>query len=70
MKTKDLVDFIKDEIKKIDISLEGNSWDYCDDDESPDFEQRGKDHAQKDAYMKVLNFINKELSTIYDKLNI
>jgi len=66
MNTKDLVDFIKEEIKKLDASLEENSWEYCDDDESPDFDQREKDHAQKDAYMKVLNFINKELSTYHD----
>lgn len=64
--TKDVVDFIKDEIKKLNESLKENSWDQCDDDESPDFEQREKDHAQIDAYQKVLNFIAKQLGTSYD----
>jgi hypothetical protein len=59
--TKDIVDFIKDEIKKIEASLKENSWDNCDDDERPNFEKRAEDHAQKDAYEKVLNFIAKQI---------
>lgn len=62
MNTKELVDFIKSEITKLETSLKENSWDNCDDDESPDMDQRGLDLAQKEAYQKVLNFIAKNTS--------
>ena len=54
---EDIIRFIHLEIQTLNSSLESNSWDYCDDDESPDFDQRAKDHAQKDAYENILKFI-------------
>jgi len=56
---EELIKFIEDEIKIIDASLKENSWNNCDDDEEPDINQRKKDQDQKEAYEKILKFINK-----------
>jgi hypothetical protein len=66
MNIKNLVDFIKKEIKKLEVSLKENSWEECDDDECPDSDKRAEDQAQIVAYQKILNFINKKLTTYYD----
>ena len=60
----EIIRFIHLEMQVLNSALEKNSWEYCDDDETPDFEQRRKDHAQIEAYRKILNFINN------DKLDI
>jgi len=61
--TKNLVDFINDEIKKINASLKENSMENCDDDECPDYDKMAKDHAQKEAYQNVLNFIDRSFGS-------
>ena len=53
----DIIDFIGTEISKLNKSLEENSWDHCDDDEAPDFNQREKDRSQIDAYKNILEHI-------------
>jgi len=47
------------EIQVLNSSLAANSWDNCDDDETPDFLLRQRDHAQIAAYQKVLELISK-----------
>lgn len=59
MSIEDIKDFITEEVKKLNTSLKENSWDNCDDDERPNFDQIAHDHAQIGAYEKVLTFIKK-----------
>ena len=49
--------FIHLEMQVLRSSLASNCFENCDDDECPDFDQRDKDHAQLEAYKKILDFI-------------
>jgi len=54
---KEILEKLEARIKELKDSLEKNSWDYCDDDEQPDFDQRLKDHSEMDGINFAIKII-------------